>query len=88
MKIITYSLRNYEQNSEQYYKDVNVALYLADRIAVMNNGAIVQVGTPEEIFKKPNSIFVANFIGMKDSFKNRIDNSKADHYYADASFAK
>jgi ABC-type Fe3+/spermidine/putrescine transport system ATPase subunit len=54
----------------------------------MNNGSIVQVGTPEEIFKKPNSIFVANFIGMKDSFKNRIDNSKADHYYADASFAK
>lgn len=68
--------------------DFNVALYLADRIAVMNNGAIVQVGTPEEIFKKPNSIFVANFIAMKDILKNRIDNSKVDPYYADASFAK
>lgn len=68
--------------------DFNVALYLADRIAIMNDGAIVQVGTPEEIFKKPNSIFVAKFIGMKDTLKNRIDNSKADHYYADASFSK
>lgn len=68
--------------------DFNVALYLADRIAIMNDGAIVQVGTPEEIFKKPNSIFVANFIGMKDTLKNRIDNSKADCYYADAFFSK
>lgn len=68
--------------------DFNVALYLADRIAIMNDGAIVQVGTPEEIFKKPKSIFVANFIGMKDFFKNRIDNSKADCYYEDAFFSK
>lgn len=68
--------------------DFNVALYLADRIAIINNGAIVQVDTPEEIFKKPNSIFVANFIGMKDILKNRIDNSKIDCYYGDASLSK
>ncbi|MEL7596680.1 MAG: ATP-binding cassette domain-containing protein [Clostridiaceae bacterium] len=68
--------------------DFNVALYLADRIAVMNDGAIVQVGTPEQIFKKPNSIFVANFIGMKDTLKNRIGNSKADRYYEDVYFSK
>lgn len=36
---------------------------MADRIAVMNNGRIEQVGTPEEIYRRPASRFVADFIG-------------------------
>lgn len=39
------------------------ALALADRIAVMKAGKLEQVGTPREIFHRPNTIFVAGFIG-------------------------
>lgn len=39
------------------------AMTMADRIAVMNQGAIVQVGTPSEIFNKPRNLFVATFVG-------------------------
>ncbi|OPB29151.1 sn-glycerol-3-phosphate import ATP-binding protein UgpC [Bartonella sp. WD12.1] len=39
------------------------AMTLADRIVVMNKGAIEQIGTPMEIYDYPETIFVANFIG-------------------------
>ncbi len=39
------------------------ALSMADRIAVMNFGVVEQVGTPEEIYNRPSSRFVADFIG-------------------------
>ena len=39
------------------------AMSLATRIAVMNEGIIQQIGTPQEIYDKPNSVFVADFIG-------------------------
>ncbi len=39
------------------------AMSLATRIAVMNEGIIQQIGTPQEIYEKPNSVFVADFIG-------------------------
>lgn len=37
---------------------------MADRIVVMNHGVIVQTGTPEEIYRQPNSPFVADFVGV------------------------
>ncbi len=43
--------------------DQEEALALADRIVVMNQGAIDQIGTPTEIYRKPASPFVADFIG-------------------------
>jgi len=39
------------------------ALTLADRIAVMNRGRVVQVGTPREIYENPSHVFVATFVG-------------------------
>lgn len=39
------------------------AMGLADRIAVMNRGRIIQVGTPEEIYQHPKNFFVATFMG-------------------------
>ncbi|MDQ7031671.1 MAG: sn-glycerol-3-phosphate ABC transporter ATP-binding protein UgpC [Desulfonauticus sp.] len=39
------------------------AMAMADRIAVVNQGQIIQVGTPEEVYHKPANTFVANFIG-------------------------
>ena len=39
------------------------ALTMADRIAVLEEGKLVQVGGPEELYNNPNSVFVARFIG-------------------------
>lgn len=44
--------------------DFEEAKYLADRIAVMENGNIEQIGTPREIFEEPNSKFVAEFVRL------------------------
>ncbi|MCE4610738.1 MAG: ABC transporter ATP-binding protein [Desulfurococcales archaeon] len=43
--------------------DQEEALSISDRIAVMNKGKIEQVGTPEEIYNKPTTLFTATFIG-------------------------
>ncbi len=44
--------------------DQEEALTMSDRIAVMNEGRVEQIGTPEEIYHSPASVFVANFIGV------------------------
>ena len=46
--------------------DQEEAMYVGDTIAVMNRGSIEQQGTPEEIFHRPRTRFVAEFIGMVD----------------------
>ena len=43
--------------------DQEEALTMSDRVVVMNNGAIAQIGTPEEIYNEPANAFVADFIG-------------------------
>ena len=50
--------------------DQGEALSLADRIAVMNEGKIVQEGGAEEIYLKPKSVFVSNFIGETNTLPN------------------
>ncbi|WP_078379614.1 ABC transporter ATP-binding protein [Sutcliffiella halmapala] len=47
--------------------DMNEALILGDRICLMKDGEIVQVGTPEEFLNKPKNDFVKSFIGNKQS---------------------
>ena len=44
--------------------DQEEALVMADRIVVMNQGTIEQVGTPEQIYRSPASPYVADFVGM------------------------
>jgi len=44
--------------------DQEEALTMSDRIAVMNEGRVEQIGTPQEIYHSPTSVFVANFIGV------------------------
>lgn len=48
------------------------ALMLSDRVAVMDRGRILQVGTPQEIYEAPRSTFVAKFIGLSNSLTGRI----------------
>jgi molybdate transport system ATP-binding protein/molybdate/tungstate transport system ATP-binding protein len=42
---------------------------LGDSVAVMNKGKIIQVGTPDQVFRRPNSEFVADFVGVENLFK-------------------
>lgn len=47
------------------------AFALSDRIAVMHGGKILQIGTPDEVFRKPNSTFVADFVGVENLFHGK-----------------
>ncbi len=52
--------------------DQGEALALSDRIAVMNGGKVLQIGTPAEIYDQPNSRFVADFIGTSNFFAGTL----------------
>jgi spermidine/putrescine ABC transporter ATP-binding subunit len=56
--------------------DQEEAIALSDRIAVMHNGKVEQVGTPSEIYNQPASLFVAKFIGKANLFTGKIINSR------------
>lgn len=51
--------------------DQEEALAISDRIVVMNRGRIEQVGTPEEIYRRPKSLFVASFVGNANIWRGR-----------------
>lgn len=52
--------------------DQDEAMTMSDRIAVMDRGVIVQVGTPQEIYDQPATLFVADFIGTSNVFHGRV----------------
>jgi len=52
--------------------DQSEALSVSDRIAVMNNGEILQIGEPFEIYESPATEFVASFIGETNIFKSTV----------------
>jgi putrescine transport system ATP-binding protein len=52
--------------------DQDEAMALSTRIAVMNRGQVVQVGTPSEIYEFPHSRFVADFVGTTNLFECRV----------------
>jgi putrescine transport system ATP-binding protein len=52
--------------------DQDEAMALADRIAVMDRGQVVQVGTPAEIYEFPRSRFVADFVGTTNFFESTV----------------
>ena len=52
--------------------DQDEAMALSSRIAVMDRGKVVQVGTPSEIYEFPNSRFVADFVGTTNLFEGTV----------------
>ncbi|OUZ09469.1 ABC transporter ATP-binding protein [Aeromicrobium sp. PE09-221] len=58
--------------------DQDEALALSDRIIVMNDGHIEQVGAPEEIYSRPNSPFVASFLGSANLLAGTVIESGRD----------
>jgi spermidine/putrescine transport system ATP-binding protein len=58
--------------------DQEEALTLSDRIAVMNGGVVEQVGTAQEIYEHPKSLFVAQFIGSVNTIEGEVLGVSAD----------
>ena len=57
--------------------DQSEALVMSDRIAVMHAGTIEQVGSPADIYERPATRFVAEFIGRMNLFSGRVSNSRS-----------
>lgn len=58
--------------------DQEEALSMSDRIAVMNDGVLEQVGTPDQIYEQPASTFVATFIGETNLFEGMVSQAAGD----------
>ncbi len=56
--------------------DQEEALTMSDRIAVMNEGELLQVATPEEIYERPTNRFVADFIGQTNLLEGTISDKE------------
>lgn len=52
--------------------DQDEAMEMADRIAIIRKGRIIQIGTPWEIYEEPNSPFVANFMGRSNMIVGKV----------------
>ncbi len=60
--------------------DQEEALAVSDRIAVMNNGIIQQVGSPVEIYERPKNVFVSTFIGTSNLLRAEVVIENAEKY--------
>ena len=56
--------------------DQEEALTMSDKVVVMSDGDIQQVGTPEDIYNEPANLFVADFIGASNIFKGKMVGAK------------
>jgi sulfate transport system ATP-binding protein len=56
--------------------DQEEALEVADRVVVMNQARIEQVGTPDEVFHRPATPFVMEFLGQVNIFHGRVSNGR------------
>jgi iron(III) transport system ATP-binding protein len=54
------------------------AMRLSDRIVVMREGQVEQIGTPEEIYNRPANLFVADFVGRINAFPGRVVSSTSE----------
>lgn len=59
--------------------DQEEALSLADKIVLLNNGLVVQQGTPEEIYDKPATRYAAEFIGRANTFEATLGDETDGH---------
>ncbi|MHB8378667.1 MAG: ABC transporter ATP-binding protein [Acidimicrobiales bacterium] len=60
--------------------DQSEAFALADQIGVLNHGRLVQLDTPENIYRYPHGAFVARFTGVAGEFHVRVTNKRGGHF--------
>ena len=69
-------LRKFDITAIFVTHDQDEAMAIADRVAVMSYGRVVQSGTPEELYRNPTSPFVAGFVGNAMSLCGEIEGTK------------
>lgn len=65
-------LRDVEQTAIYVTHDQEEAFSIADRVVVMRAGQVEQIGTPQEIYRNPGSLFVARFLGLDNLLPGEI----------------
>jgi ABC-type Fe3+/spermidine/putrescine transport system ATPase subunit len=56
---------------------------MSDRVAVMNEGVLEQVGAPEDVYRRPASLFTAQFVGLANTFQGHIRGRAGAIYQVD-----
>jgi len=69
-------LRGMHQTALYVTHDQEESFALADRVVVMNQGRVAQIGTPQEIYQQPGSEFVARFLGFSNILSGEMHNEK------------
>ena len=64
--------KEYQLTTVYVTHDQKEALSVADRLAILDQGRILQVGTPQEVYRRPQSRFVANFIGEANFIEGKV----------------
>jgi len=67
--------------------DQEEALSLSDRLAVMNRGQVEQVGAPQEIYDRPGTRFVAEFLGASNLIEAKVSNGRAETNFGEFAVA-
>ncbi len=67
-------LRQMNQTAIYVTHDQEEAFALADQVVIMERGGVAQIGSPQEIYRRPGSEFVARFLGFENIFKGRLQN--------------
>ena len=68
--------------------DQGEAMSLSDKIAIMNKGKIVQIGLPDDIYERPNSIFSAHFIGDTNLISGTVKDIHDDYIEIETEFSQ
>ncbi len=68
--------------------DQDEALSLADRIVVLRDGAVRQIGAPEELYRRPLHADVAEFMGFRNAFPGRVTRRAGGEVEVDCGFAR
>ena len=69
--------------------DQEEALSMSDRVVIMNHGRVVQVGSPQELYERPSTVFASKFIGKSNILRgvvNQVDGNKVLYSIADKYF--
>lgn len=65
-------LKQLNQTAIYVTHDQEEAFSIADRIVLMQEGRVIQIGTPEELYNHPNNKFVANFLGLSNLIQGTV----------------
>ncbi len=87
-RVLRREIRNVQQDSNlttiYVTHDQEEALTISDYIAVMNNGRIEQIGTPEEVYHNPETYFSASFVGLSNIISGTILSVEKERVFAES----